>query len=188
MPVTRTDIEEADETGTRNVPTGGALPSQLLEALILEGVIAAATPIDPDQVQPASIDLRLGARAYRVRSSFLPGPAKTVMECIRGLAMHEIDLGSGAVLERDCVYIVPLMEALALPDAYHASGNPKSSTGRLDVFTRLITDAGTEFDQVPAGYHGPLYAEISPRTFSVLVRPGIEPVATQGTSGQALKG
>ena len=150
----------------------GVLPSQMLEGLIEQGMIIAGQPIEAGQVQPASIDLRLGTRAYRVRSSFLAGRGKTVMQCISDLAMHEIDLGGGAVLERDCVYIVPLMESLALPAQCHASGNPKSSTGRLDVFTRLITDGGTGFDQVAPGYQGPLYAEISPRTFSVLVRPG----------------
>ena len=160
----------ADKSGI--VPAGGALPSQMLEALASEGRITAARAFTPGQVQPASLDLRLGTRAYRVRSSFLPGRDKTVMQCIAGLAMHEIDLGGGAVLERNCVYIVPLMESLDLPAEYHASGNPKSSTGRLDVFTRLITDGGTEFDQVPPGYQGPLFAEIAPRTFSVLVRPG----------------
>jgi dCTP deaminase len=172
MKVPNDDRLEISPASDATLPTVGALPSQMLERLIEQDVIAAEIPVGSDQVQPASIDLRLGARAYRVRSSFLPGRGHTVMECIERLAMHEIDLGGGAVLERDCVYIVPLMEALALPKEYHASGNPKSSTGRLDVFTRLITDDGTEFDQVPPGYKGPIYAEIAPRTFSVLVRPG----------------
>ena len=145
----------------------GALASQHLKQLISESVIASDTSIQEDQIQPASIDLRLGITAYRVRSSFLPGKDRTVAECLADMAMHEMDLGAGAVLEKSCVYIVPLLESLALPEGLSAAGNPKSSTGRLDVFTRLITDYGVEFEQVPAGYHGPLYAEIAPLTFSV---------------------
>lgn len=150
----------------------GVLPSQYLEQLIKQQVINAEKDIDAQQIQPASIDLRLGNVAYRVRASFMPGKDKTVRDCLQELAMHEVSLHEGAVLEKECVYIVPLLESLNLPDSLAASGNPKSSTGRLDVFTRLITDYGTEFDQVPAGYSGPLYAEIAPRTFSVLVRQG----------------
>jgi dCTP deaminase len=150
----------------------GVLPYQALVRLIHSGHIKATQPIDDSQIQPASIDLRLGATAYRVRASFLPGKDNTVKQRIDGLTMHEFDISEGAVLERDCVYIVPLMESVDLDDDYSAVGNPKSSTGRLDVFTRLITDHGVEFDQVRAGYSGALYAEIAPRTFSVLVRKG----------------
>lgn len=150
----------------------GALPSQHLQQLIVDGSIVATEEIQPPQVQPASIDLRLGHIAYRVRASFLPGANRTVMSCIDKYAMHKIDLNQGAVLERNCVYIVPLMESLRLPDNLAAAANPKSSTGRLDVFTRMIVDNAREFDQVPAGYQGALYAEISPQTFSILVRPG----------------
>jgi len=150
----------------------GVLPSQTLVELIRSGAIKATHAIDDEQVQPASIDLRLGDTAYRVRASFLPGKQNTVKDRIDALAMHEFDMRDGAVLERGCVYIVPLMESVDLPADYSAIGNPKSSTGRLDVFTRLITDYGVEFDQVRSGYTGPLYAEIAPRTFSVLVRKG----------------
>lgn len=150
----------------------GVLPSQALAEMVRAGQIRARTPVEEDQIQPASLDLRLGARAYRVRASFLPGRGHTVRERIGALAMHEFELGEGAVLERGCVYIVPLMESLALPEGMAAVANPKSSTGRLDVFTRVLTDRGVEFDQVREGYRGPLYAEITPRTFSVLVRPG----------------
>jgi len=150
----------------------GVVPSQTLVDLIRRGAIQATDPIDDEQIQPASLDLRLGNKAYRVRASFLPGKGSTVTGRIETLAMHEFDMRDGAVLERGCVYIVPLMESLKLPPDHSAIGNPKSSTGRLDVFTRLITDEGVEFDQVKAGYHGPLYAEIAPRTFSVLVRKG----------------
>ena len=126
----------------------------------------------PDQIQPASLDLRLGEVAYRVRASFLPGPRTTVAKRIDELKLHEIALADGAVLETGCVYIVPLIESLALPDDIAAAANPKSSTGRLDVFTRVIADETRGFDRIEAGYHGPLYAEISPRTFPVLVREG----------------
>jgi dCTP deaminase len=164
----------------------GALASQHLKQLINDSVIASDTPILEDQIQPASIDLRLGVTAYRVRSSFLPGKDRTVAECLADMAMHEIDLSSGAVLEKSCVYIVPLLEGLALPTHLSAAGNPKSSTGRLDVFTRLITDYGVEFEQVPAAYQGPLYAEIAPLTFSVLVRTGSRLSQLRIRSGRAV--
>ena len=150
----------------------GALASQHLQTLIDTHVIRASVALQKDQIQPASIDLRLGDTAYRVRSSFLPGRQRTVQDCLNEMAMHSIDLRNDAVLEKSCVYIVPLLEGLDLPNNLTAAGNPKSSTGRLDVFTRLITDYGVEFEQVPAGYSGPLYAEIAPLTFSVLVRRG----------------
>ena len=150
----------------------GVLPSQAIEALLDAGAIKVAMPRDGDQVQPSSLDLRLGAKAYRVRASFLPGPGRTVEARLESLSLHTIDLTDGAVLETGCVYIVPLMESLALPDAVSAAANPKSSTGRLDVFTRVIADGVGAFDTIPAGYRGPLYAEISPRTFPVLVRRG----------------
>lgn len=150
----------------------GVFPARLIERLYGQGAIRTARPFDADQVQPASLDLRLGEKAYRVRSSFLPGPSHSVAERIDALKLHEIDLSQGAVLERGCVYLVPLMESLALPADVSASANPKSSTGRLDVFTRVIGDRARGFDQLPAGYTGPLYLEISPRTFPVLVRSG----------------
>ncbi len=134
--------------------------------------IVAVDPILDDQYQPASLDLRLGSVAYRVRASFLPGKNATVQEKLKDLSMHRMDITEGNVLERGCVYIIPLLEHVALKWRTSAAGNPKSSTGRLDVFTRLITDYGTQFDRVKEGYKGPLYAEVSPRTFSVLVRRG----------------
>lgn len=150
----------------------GVFPARLIEKLHAEGAITTARPFDPDQVQPASLDLRLGDIAYRVRSSFLPGPAHSMADRIEALKLHEIDLTRGAVLERGCVYLVPLQENLDLPNAVSASANPKSSTGRLDVFTRVIGDRARGFDQMPAGYKGPLYLEVSPRTFPILVRTG----------------
>jgi len=151
----------------------GILPSQELEYLVkATREIVAVEPIREDQYQPASLDLRLGPVAYRVRASFLPGKNATVKQRLEDLAMHEMDISSGGVLERGCVYIVPLLEGLLLKSRMSAVGNAKSSTGRLDVFTRLITDNGTEFDRVREQYKGPLYAEVSPRTFSILVRKG----------------
>src|SRR6516162_1625646 len=144
----------------------------MIAALAGDGAILPAYDFVPDQIQPASLDLRLGEVAYRVRASFLPGPDTTVAERIDELKLHEITLGDGAVLETGCVYIVPLIESLALPEDIVAAANPKSSTGRLDVFTRVIADEPRGFDHISAGYHGPLYAEISPRTFPVLVREG----------------
>jgi dCTP deaminase len=150
----------------------GILPDRMIAALAKAGGIIAAAEFAPDQVQPASLDLRLGETAFRVRASFLPGPGATVGERIDDLKLHEITLGDGAVLETGCVYIVPLQEGMALPPDIAAAANPKSSTGRLDVFTRVIADQTRGFDRIEAGYHGPLYAEISPRTFPILVREG----------------
>jgi len=150
----------------------GILPDRMIAELAEEGAILPAYAFLPDQIQPASLDLRLGSVAYRVRASFLPGKDATVERKLEDLAMHRMDISNGGVLERGCVYIVPLLEGLALRKRTSAMGNPKSSTGRLDIFTRLITDYGTEFDRVREGYSGPLYAEVSPRTFSVLVRKG----------------
>jgi dCTP deaminase len=150
----------------------GILPDHMIAALAKAGGIRPARDFAADQIQPASLDLRLGKVAYRVRASFLPGPRTTVAERIGELKLHDIALTAGAVLETGCVYIVPLLESLALPDDLAAAANPKSSTGRLDVFTRVIADRTRGFDRISAGYHGPLYAEISPKTFPVLVREG----------------
>jgi dCTP deaminase len=151
----------------------GLWPSQMLRGAVMLGhEVMASAPIGEDQVQPASVDLRLGEVAYRVRASFLPGARASVQDKLERLSMHRIDLTQGAVLEKDCVYIVPLLEHLALRKRMSAMANPKSSIGRLDVFARIITDQGSEFDRVREGYKGPLYAEISPRAFSILVRTG----------------
>jgi dCTP deaminase len=153
--------------------THGVLPDQDIEKALSQGYIQPDLPLQPDQIQPASLDLRLGREAYRLRASFLPGPGVTVAERLTpDLVMHRIDLTQGAVLERGCVYLAPLMEQAALPPHLHGAANPKSSTGRIDVFTRLIVDGAAAFDHVPAGYHGPLWAEVSPCTFSILVRSG----------------
>jgi dCTP deaminase len=158
---------------SEEVYTTGILPAQeLLQLVHVTKEIRALDPILDDQIQPASIDLRLGSTAYRVRASFLPGLSSTVQDKLREFTMHEMDITQGGVLEKGCVYIVPLLEQLALKHRMTALANPKSSTGRLDIFTRVITDNGAEFDRVREAYKGPLYAEISPRTFSILVRKG----------------
>ncbi|MCF6219840.1 MAG: 2'-deoxycytidine 5'-triphosphate deaminase [Robiginitomaculum sp.] len=168
----------------------GILPAQDLAKLIADGHVHARSSSEPmlgrafepeieaGQIQPASLDLRLGTKAYRLRASFLPGQksngqGRKVTDCLdQHLVMHEIDLTNGAVLETGCVYLVPLMEGLQLPRDLSARTNPKSSTGRLDVFTRVIADGASQFETIEPGYAGPLYVEIAPRTFSVLARPG----------------
>lgn len=154
------------------VPSGGILPVQAIRALTEQGAITARLPFTAKQLQPASLDLRLGATAWRVRASFLPGRGGTIAEKLDDLALHRFELSNGAVLETGCVYIVALAETLRLPPDLAASANPKSSTGRLDVFTRVIAEGVQAFDQVPGGYAGPLYAEICPQTFPVVVREG----------------
>lgn len=150
----------------------GILPQQDIRALTLSGGVTANTNFAEGQIQPASLDLRLDTTAYRLRASFLPGEGRTVMDCLDDVVMHNINLQNGAVLEKGCVYLVPLSESLDLPSGISAAANPKSSTGRLDVFTRVICDGTNVFDGVPEGYNGPLYVEIAPRTFSVLAKPG----------------
>ena len=164
----------------------GVLASQTLRALIDSGVITASPPVLPEQIQPASLDLRLGTVAYRVRASFLAGHGRKVADRIAEFEMHRVDLTDGAVLEKGCVYVIPLMEGLALPPGITAVANAKSSTGRLDLLTRTITDGGVEFDRIGAGYHGPLYAEVCPRSFSVLVRPGMRLNQIRFRHGQAV--
>ena len=153
----------------------GVLPDHEIEALAAAGAIRFDLPLDEGQVQPASLDLRLAQDAYRLRASFLPGKDRTVAEMLQepGMHLHRIDLTEqGAVLETGCVYLVPLQESLRLPNGLAARANPKSSTGRIDVFTRLVTNRSRAFDEVPTGYSGPLYLEVSPRTFPIMVRPG----------------
>ncbi|HEY7548539.1 MAG TPA: 2'-deoxycytidine 5'-triphosphate deaminase [Hyphomicrobiaceae bacterium] len=166
--------DRSGESGLPRVELGGKpglLPFQQIEALKARRKVDAAAEILPDQVQPASLDLRLGSKAYRIKASFLPG-RQSVGQQLEKLKQHEFSLDGGAVLEQDCVYLVRLQERLSLPPSISAVANPKSSTGRIDVFTRLITDHGEAFDWVEAGYEGELYAEIFPRTFSVKARTG----------------
>src|SRR6266849_2250546 len=158
-----------EETETR---TTGILPSQEIRDLVSSGRVTAIPAIMEEHIQPASLDLRLGDVAHRVQASFLPGP-RTVESKIKELRMTRVDLTKAAVFEKGCVYIVPLLEELNLPESISAIANPKSTTGRLDIFTRLITDRGVAFEHVPAGYTGKLYAEIASRTFTVAVRAGM---------------
>jgi len=164
----------------------GVLASQQIEDMLAQGRISISKPLAEGQVQPASLDLRLGHVAYRVRASFLAGQGRRVEERLSEFEMHRVDLTEGAVLEKGCVYVVPLMEGLALPDGVQAVANAKSSTGRLDLLTRTITDGGVEFDRIAPGYTGPLYAEICPRSFSVLVRPGMRLNQIRFRTGQAV--
>ena len=150
----------------------GILPGRDIAALFDAGALSTSRPLDADQIQPASLDLRLGDVAYRVRASFLPGGRHRMADKLERLKLHEISLAEGAVLETGCVYIVPLIEELKLPHGISASANPKSSTGRLDIFTRVMTDGGREFDKIAEAYAGPLWLEVSPRTFPIVVRTG----------------
>lgn len=164
----------------------GVLPSQTIRTLLDTGAIGVTDPVVDGQIQPASLDLRLGTVAYRVRASFLAGEGRKVEDRLAEFEMHRVDLSQGAVLEKGAVYVVPLMESLNLPDDIQAVANAKSSTGRLDLLTRTITDGGVEFDRITPGYSGPLYAEICPRSFSVLVRPGMRLNQIRFRSGQAV--
>lgn len=153
----------------------GVLPDHELAALFEGGAIRSELALDADQIQPASLDLRLAFDAYRIRASFLPGTGRSVADVLRepGIELHRMELTrKGVVLETGCVYLVPLMEGLRLPAGVSGRANPKSSTGRIDVFTRVVTNKSKAFDDVPTGYSGPLWLEISPRTFPILVRPG----------------
>lgn len=164
----------------------GVLPDRLIREMISDGAITGAPAITPAQIQPASLDLRFGARAHRLRASFLSGQGATVADRLEELEMHSFDLGDGAVLEKGCVYLVPLMERIALPPDVSAATNAKSSTGRLDLLTRTVIDGGAEFDRIHSGYEGPLYAEICPRSFSVLVRPGMRLNQIRFRRGQSM--
>lgn len=166
--------------------TSGVLPAQALRQLIVQGALTAQPAIRKDQIQPASLDLRLGPVAYRVRASFLAGNGRTVQQRLDEFTMHKVNLAEGAVLEKNCVYVIPLAEQLALPHGVTAVANAKSSSGRLDLLTRTITDGGSEFDRIPEGYQGPLYAEVCPRSFSVLVREGQRLNQIRFRQGQAV--
>lgn len=153
----------------------GVLSDRELAALFEAGAVKSQSALDSDQIQPASLDLRLGFEAHRIRASFLPGDKRKVADVLTdpGTELHRIKLtDDGAVLETGCVYLVPLQESLRLPAGISGRANPKSSTGRIDVFTRVVTNRSKAFDDVPTGYSGPLWLEISPRTFPILVRPG----------------
>src|SRR5271155_4668179 len=164
----------------------GVLPSQLLrDAVQREWMVAGSWRIPPESIQPASVDLRLGDHAWALRCSFLPDSKSTVEEKSEDLAFERIDLRDGATLERDRPYLVPLIEELRLPGEIRAKANPKSSTGRLDVFTRVLTDRNHRFDEIAAGYHGKLYLEVVPRTFAIRVQTGLALNQVRLMSGDA---
>lgn len=150
----------------------GVLPDTKIQALISLGAIDAPDGIEESQIQPASLDLRLGTRVYRIRASFLPSDGVPILEKLKFAKLHEFEIGEETVLERGCVYLIPLLEHLRLPRDIDAVANPKSSTGRLDVFARLLCDNTIGFDRIPPGYEGPLFLEVAPRTFSIKVRAG----------------
>ena len=148
----------------------GVVPSQGLWQAVEEGWISSGDfRIRRQSIQPASIDLRLADHAWALRCSFLPSAGTAVMDRVKDLALDRVDLRHGATLERDRPYLIPLIEELDLPRHVRAKANPKSSTGRLDVFTRVITDGNHRFDEIPAGYRGKLYLEVVPRSFAVRV-------------------
>jgi dCTP deaminase len=149
----------------------GVLPAQWIKRLFERGQIGGR-PLDSRQIQPASLDLRLGKTAYKIHASFLPGRASSVHDGIQRLASYKIDLTNPQILTRGSVYLVEIEEALSLNNTISAIANPKSSTGRLDVFTRIIADQSDAFDIIPPAYNGRLWAEVSPRTFDVMVRRG----------------
>jgi dCTP deaminase len=159
-------------------PAQGILPYQQITRLLTAGAVTASIPIEDRQIQPASLDLRLGKKAYRLISSFLPelsaiSSRLNVMDFYQSdLVMYEMDLTGGAILEKGHVYLVPLLESLKLPKTLRARANPKSTTGRLDVFTRIVTDLNAGFDEIRAGYHGPLFLEVVPRSFAIKVKTG----------------
>ncbi len=189
----RENRQEPQMSDTKPAPSAeiaprGILPAHVIADLCATGHIKLTRALDADQIQPASLDLRLGAWAWRVRASFLPGPRASVEQRLQDLALHKFPLQDGAVFETGCVYIVPLLESLALPPGLSAAANPKSSTGRLDIFTRVIADHAQAFDTIPEGYAGPLYAEISPRSFSILARTGSRLSQIRFRSGPPLAG
>ena len=150
----------------------GYLPCQLIEQVHRQGMIHSQEPIHDSQIQPVSLDLRLGPKAYRIQCSFLP-EKEPVETKLKEISLYDFDITDGGILEKNAIYLIPLMEELALPSSLYGLANPKSSTGRLDMFTRVIVDKGHRFDEIPRGYRGKLYLEIIPRSFPVKVHAGL---------------
>ncbi|MBT5471529.1 MAG: 2'-deoxycytidine 5'-triphosphate deaminase [Nitrospina sp.] len=150
----------------------GYLPCQYIEMALKEGMISSPLPIESTQIQPVSLDLRLGQKAYRIQCSFLPenDPVETKL---KEVTLYEFDISNGGILEKNAIYLIPLMEELNFPSDFYGLANPKSSTGRLDMFTRVIVDEGHRFDEIPSGYRGKLYLEVIPRSFPVKVKAGL---------------
>ena len=163
---------QLDTASDRWLRRPAVLPSQYLREAVARKWVRAEN-LAPNQVQPASIDLTLGSTAYRLLCSFLPDTESTVEEKLKDYVLEEMSITEGAILERNRAYLIPLREDLSLPEALRAKANPKSSTGRLDIFTRLICDNNPRFDEVRPGYQGRLYLEVIPRSFIVRVREGL---------------
>ncbi|MBI5427203.1 MAG: 2'-deoxycytidine 5'-triphosphate deaminase [Nitrospinae bacterium] len=171
-PFTAKSIIPRDFIKSLSGKPAGYLTDRYIELACHMGMVHAATSLLPWQFQPASLDLRLGKKAYRVQSSFLP-ENETVETKLQGLVLYEVDLRDGGILEKGAIYLIPLSEELELPATVHGRTNPKSSTGRLDMFTRVIVDKGRRFDEIPPGYCGRMYLEIIPRSFPVRVQEGL---------------
>jgi len=170
-----TATPSGDQTTAEPGAAAGVFSAQSLRGAIDRGWISSRDGglHEPGRIQPASLDLRLGDVAWRLRCSFLPDRNSTVEEKLRDLELEKIDLARGAFLERNRPYLIPLAEELRLPDHVRARTNPKSSTGRLDVFTRVITDRNSRFDEIRPGYGGRLYLEVVPRSFAIQVQQGL---------------
>lgn len=166
------DLEEGHQKRGKGVSSLPVLPQQKVQDLINSKHIKAESPFEEVQLQPASLDLRLGSVAYRVPGSFLPSARESVYAKLGRLTMYGLDISESAILEKGAVYIIPLEESLNLPEHISAKASPKSSIGRLDVFTRLIGEEGVRFDTLPQGYKGKLYLEVVPLTFSIVVHRG----------------
>ncbi|MBC8284185.1 MAG: 2'-deoxycytidine 5'-triphosphate deaminase [Nitrospinae bacterium] len=166
-----TELENSD-LATSLKGKSGYLPCQFIEMTLKEGMISSKTPIEASQIQPVSLDLRLGQKAYRIQCSFLPenDPVETRL---KEVTLYDFDISNGGILEKNAIYLIPLMEELNLPSDFYGLANPKSSTGRLDMFTRVIVDGGHRFDEIPRGYRGKLYLEVIPRSFPVKVHAGL---------------
>ena len=150
----------------------GYLTNQSIELACHEGIINSRVSLLASQFQPVSLDLRLGTHAFRIQSSFLP-ENDTVEIKLNEVKLYEIDLRDGGILEKGAIYLIPLLEELDFPKNFQGRTNPKSSTGRLDMFTRVIVDHGHRFDEIPSGYKGKMYLEVIPRSFPVRVKEGL---------------
>jgi len=174
-------LSEANEAGR-----GGVLPRQSLKELLAGEVIGSQWTFQDSQLQPASLDLRLGERGYRIRSSFLPDARKSITDKLPDFAMYDLDLRDPCILEPNATYLIELMETLRLPTGLRARANSRSSTGRVDVFTRVVVDGYSQFDEIPPGYAGPLYLEVFSRAHLLKLERGMSLNQIRFFSGQAV--